>query len=377
MSVAARQRKDLPAATQPTIRIGVPLPGGRLVRAVRERGYPALFSANAFARQYPLGHDRAGEFRSFRFPDAELFDGVDAALDSSGFVAASRYGDYRWSISDYFDLVASRPWAWYAAMDYCVEPAIASDRPLRLLRIAATAQLLGRCRSEARRRQLPAPLPVLQGWTRDEYALCAEWLPLDEWPALIGVGSMCRRHALGPDGVVAIVEALDALLPSHCRLHLFGVKSSALALVAHHPRVASTDSMAWDVQARAERRTGRTADFRALHMERWLTKQRDIVASSSRDRPATQGLLFDPFPFGGFTSDEDLVLEALALQYAQLLLDNDLEYRDAVWEARRDGATAIGMLRSGCGLDTGSIDDFDELIAGLSERILQLRSQQC
>ncbi|PLX77030.1 MAG: hypothetical protein C0607_02810 [Azoarcus sp.] len=109
-------------------------------------------------------------------------------------------------------------------------------------------------------------MPVLQGWTPAEYVTCAEWLPLFDWPELIGIGSVCRRQVHGGAGILAILEAVDAILPKHVRVHLFGVKSTVFDLIAHHPRVASVDSMAWDVQARAERRTGRNMDFRIGHL---------------------------------------------------------------------------------------------------------------
>lgn len=358
------------SATQ--IRVGVPLTGGRLVAAARERRYPVLFSANAFARTYPKGHVREGFFKDFRRPDRDQFAGLDAALDSAGFVAAVQYGDYRWTVADYFDLVQSHPWAWYAAMDYCCEPEIAQDRPLRLLRMAATAYMLGRCRAEAADRGLPAPMPVLQGWTPAEYVTCAEWLPLIEWPALIGIGSVCRRPVNGGDGILAILEAVDAILPQHVRVHLFGVKSTVLDLIAHHPRVASVDSMAWDVQARAARRTGRDMDFRIGHMQAWAERQQRI-AERPRTGAGVQTMLFDPTEFGGFTDLESLVLEALALEYAALVMSGDLEYRDAVWHANHDGATVIAMLRR-AGLNDSTLAAFDEVIAGLGDRVEDLRN---
>lgn len=354
------------------VRVGVPLPGGRLVAAARERAYPVLFSANAFASSYPRGHEREGFFRTFRLPDPAQYTGLNAALDSAGFVAAVRYGDYRWTVSDYYDLVAAHPWAWHAAMDYCVEPQIAGDRPLRLLRIAATARMLAECRAEARRRSLPMPMPVLQGWAPDEYLTCAEWLPLLEWPELVGIGSVCRRNVDGPDGILAILDALERSLPAHVRFHLFGVKSSALARLSGHRRVASVDSMAWDVQARAERRTGRDMDFRIAHMEAWAERQ--IRAASRTAAPAgTQTLLFDPAEFGGFDSDETLVLEALARQYAELLMSGDIDYLDAVWHARRDGVTLIALLRK-TGIDGLDDGDCDDIVGGLSYQIARLRA---
>lgn len=96
-------------------------------------GLPLMFSANAFANY------RDGCFRGFRLNAASAIPRqVDAALDSAGFTAAAQYGDYRFSVSTYLDLVASRDWAFWSAMDYCVEPAIAQDATMRRLRIAAT-----------------------------------------------------------------------------------------------------------------------------------------------------------------------------------------------------------------------------------------------
>jgi len=352
------------------VRVGVPLTGGQLVAAARERGYPVLFSANAFARTYPRGHEREGYFKAFRLPDAVQFAGLDAALDSAGFVAAVRYGDYRWTVDDYLDLVQAHPWAFWAAMDYCVEPQIAGDRPLRLLRMAATANMLGRCRAEARNRGVKAPMPVIQGWTPAEYITCAQWLPITDWPELVGVGSVCRREVHGPDGILAILAALDAYLPAHCKVHLFGVKSTALALLAHHPRVASVDSMAWDVQARAERRTGRDMQFRIGHMERWADKQQKIA-----NRPAhgagVQTLLFDPVDFGGLTDVESMVLEALAMQFAELVLSGDIEYLDAVGYALVDGVRAVAIVRR-LGLGEAGLAELEEIIFGLADAVREI-----
>lgn len=346
----------------PLVRVGLPLPGGQLVAAARAQRYPVLFSANAFARSYAKGHERAGWFKDFRLPCQAQFEGLDVALDSGGFVAAARYGDYRWTVDDYLDLVQSHRWSWWAALDMCCEPEIAADRPLRLLRLAATARLLAECRSEARRRGLDMPMPVLQGWTPDEYALCASRLPIAEWPDLVGLGSVCRRPLKGPTGLLAVLEAVDAVLPSHTRLHLFGVKSSALRELAAHPRVASVDSMAWDFAARVERRRGRDMAYRIEHLQAWTTKQRRTAAAPVNGA-AWQRALFDPAEFAGVADREAVALEALALVHAELVMSGDLEYRSAVWDCWRDGVTLIAMLRQGA-----SGDDLDELIAGLGQQ---------
>lgn len=69
------------------VRVGIPLTGGKLVSAAREANYPVLFSANAFFTGYGKTHPRVGEFQKFKQIDLEQFAGLDAALDSAGFVA--------------------------------------------------------------------------------------------------------------------------------------------------------------------------------------------------------------------------------------------------------------------------------------------------
>lgn len=353
------------------MRVGIPLTSGALPAAARRLGYPVLFSANAFARVFADGHERAKEFAGFRLPKDGQLDGLDAALDSAGFVAAARYGDYRWSVADYYDLVEAFPWAWHASMDYCCEPEVAQDRPLRLLRIAATAQLLAQCQAEAKSRGLPAPMPILQGWTPEEYALCAKWLPVLEWPPLVGLGSVCRRPVDGPNGILSILDAVDAVLPPGVRLHLFGVKSAALALLSKHPRVASADSMAWDMQARAERRTGRDMNFRIGHMQAWMDRQENVIA----EPPVCAALprsLFDPASFGGhIDTEEEIVLGALALQWADLLMENQVEYRSAVWQAFEAGVWAVAKLRLR-GLSAELLEEFNADMDGHGDRVAQL-----
>lgn len=366
------------------VRVGVPLTGGKLVKAARDEGFPVLFSANAFAKTYAKGHEREGFFRKFALPDIEQFEGLDAALDSAGFVAAVKYGDYRWGIQDYVDLAQSFNWSWWASMDYCVEPQVSKDRPLRILRIAATSRLLGELNVEAESRGMKLPMPVLQGWDAREYLMCADWLPLQAWPDLVGIGSVCRRHLNGPDGILAIVDELDRYLPAHVKFHLFGVKSTALEPLVGHHRIASMDSMAWDFGARMERRTGRDMEFRISKMREWAHGQMSIVERGMLERGLTsdvgrsptpaadaQASLFPPEDFGGgFSSDDELFLEALALYYARHLMEGNLGYLDAVWEAKSDAAWMLHLVRSD-GLN-GAIKEIGDERDGLAEIVEEL-----
>lgn len=242
------------------MRVGIH-PSPRYGAALAEIGASALISANALYNR--------GKFRALR-PGA--FGGhSDIALDSAGFVAMVRYGGYRWSVDDYVTLAASFPWAWWASMDFCCEPEIASDRVTVASRITYTVEHLDACREAASRLGATAPMPVLQGWEPADYLDCAARMP--DLPNLVGVGSVCRRDMRGPAGLIAILRALDATLPAHVRLHLFGVKGTAIAALVGHPRVASVDSMAWDYAFRRESKPPRTVTRRIDAMRAWWQRQ--------------------------------------------------------------------------------------------------------
>lgn len=279
------------------VRAGVPHPGSPdLLAAAREYNIPILVSANAFS-QTTIKQSADGKPWTFRTP-RDLMHGLDVALDSGGFVAMSRYNGYPWGLSEYLDLVASFPWAWYAAMDLCVEIEIAGNRIARRLRIAQTVRNFVECQLQARDRGLPDPLPVLQGQTVDDYLMCAELMPLLRWPPLIGIGSMCRRDLNGPDNIEAVVEALDKVLPQSTRLHLFGVKSAAAVLLADHPRLASTDSCSWSANLRDKVPVGRNRRMEAEAMVAWWRRQQQGMLTPRR--PANR-----PFWAADFRSDDD------------------------------------------------------------------------
>ena len=92
---------------------------------------------------------------------------------------------------------------------------------------------------------LPCPImPVLQGWTVDDYrrAVCALAPHVSSW-AWVGVGSVCKRQG-SPLVLAQILEAIHELRPKW-RLHGFGVKVTALAEGRVYDRLYSVDSSAW------------------------------------------------------------------------------------------------------------------------------------
>jgi hypothetical protein len=255
------------------IRIGLPTSFRRFSEAARRLGAPVLVSANALRR---------GDGRSFRTPPTNLFSGVPVSLDSAGFVALHRYGSFPWTVREYVELATAYPWDWWAQMDLCCEPEVAKDRSEVRRRVAATVRLLSECRTEAARQGIDPPMPVLQGWEPGDYLECAE--AMGELPSLVGVGSVCRRDWSGRAGMLSVVEALDRALPSRTRLHLFGVKGSAIRRLAGHPRVHSVDSMAWDLDARYTARDGNTLEHRIARMRTWYTRQVESLPQEANGR---------------------------------------------------------------------------------------------
>jgi hypothetical protein len=95
-------------------------------------------------------------------------------------------------------------------------------------------------------------VPVLQGWHVADYHHCADLYAAAGVQLanarLVGVGSVCRRQAMGE-----AVEIMRTLASRDFKLHGFGFKQEGIAKC--WPYLASADSMAWSYNARAEYRS--------------------------------------------------------------------------------------------------------------------------
>lgn len=277
---------------------------GALLSAVQSVRAPILISAGSCWRKG----------RGLVPPGDAAWMSYGASLDSAGFTAM-RQGGYRWSVDEYVAFVVqggtmggTRPfaWRWWSAMDYCCEQEIAADRGEVERRIAATVDSLAEtlaCVDEWRAEGvdgLKDPMPILQGRTVADYEHCASELARvlreagrDGLPALVGVGSVCRRHLHGPEGLLTILGGLHRMLPARVRLHLFGVKGNVLGHLHHiGDRVASVDSMAWDFAARVEaREAGQpfSTACRSASLRAWYGRQ---VERASQILRAPQMSLF-------------------------------------------------------------------------------------
>lgn len=297
------------------MRVGIPHRGGRLPFHAFNRGYPVMVSANAFWNQ---------DKQAFHFPEATDLSETDFAMDSAGYTAMKAWkakgkqpgmaGVFPWTYAQYVAFATSCSASWWSQPDLCCEPEISSSPEEVDYRVRATAtllegtlmtlyewqnQLARSCSAQVVANMLPPPVPVLQGWSVDMYlksldllmAVWDRWQPWLAAPALIGVGSVCRRPIEHPvHGLGAILGALKGNLPKESRLHLFGVKGDSLNALRGLDWIASADSMAYDFGARVKaHRAGysNTIEHRAGEMDRWL---HSMLHSAIKQSPALSRL---------------------------------------------------------------------------------------
>jgi hypothetical protein len=170
------------------------------------------------------------------------------ALDSAGFTALHTGGypltvaEYAVEVRRYADEIGRLEWA--AAMDYMCEPSVLAKtggtvESHQRKTIANFLELRGLIGTLA--------APVLQGWEYGDHErhvemYAAAGVDLLSEP-IVGVGSICRR-----DADAAICRIVRPLAAAGLRLHGFGVRTRALAMLSYD--LASADSMAWSAQGR-------------------------------------------------------------------------------------------------------------------------------
>ncbi|PBN42964.1 hypothetical protein [Sphingobium sp. D43FB] len=308
--------------------VGLPHLGeGPILARARALQQPALISANGLSR-WSIKRGRR-EWAGWRTRQLQNARGLSAlCLDSAGFVAAARYGGFPWTIADYVALASAYPFRWWASADYCVEQEIARDREEVDDRLSRTIRANRDCRRLADDFGIASTMmPVIQGRTPSDYERCADALSGMIRPGtLLGVGSMCRRDVHGPEGLVAVIDHLDRVLPAGVRLHAFGVKGSALPFLrpfAH--RVASIDSQAYGVGARRaalRRGISKTDAFVADHMERWVGAQRARLS----ERPVQLTVQRQPPPRDGPSDAWETAIAQARAEIRDLIEAGDLDH---------------------------------------------------
>lgn len=147
-------------------------------------------------------------------------------LDSGGFTMLNKYGDYPFAADEYMNLVARLRPHYYASMDYPCEPEISRRLGLQtnFERIIKTIENTRRL-SEWDNHVYSELVPVIQGYSLDEYKFCIDQYHqaglIREYMA---VGSMCRR--ISSDELHRLIPGIyeHAISASVKRLHFFGLK---------------------------------------------------------------------------------------------------------------------------------------------------------
>lgn len=191
-------------------------------------------------------------------------------MDSGAFTELSGHGRYRLPAAEYARH-AARWVTWkllaIVAQDYMCEPFILRKTGLTLadhqrLTIERYDELTVAWEAERQARgatDWPPIMPVLQGWTVDDYLRHLDAYGDRLRPGMwVGVGSVCKRQG-NVATIVAILSAIKARRPD-LRLHGFGVKLTALRDPRVRKLLATADSMAWSYSARKQGRDGNSVE---------------------------------------------------------------------------------------------------------------------
>jgi len=191
------------------------------------------------------------------------------ALDSGGFTELSLFGGWRTTEAEYVSDVRRFQdeigrLEWVAPMDWMCEPHILERTGLTSVEHQRrTIDNFLRLREQLG----PLVIPVLQGWTLDDYLRCWERYHragVDlEWEDMVGLGTVCRRQDTADAG--RIVRRLADNLAGR-QLHGFGVKLTGLE--SFSDELASADSLAWSYDGRRLKRPcpeGRKSCANCLH----------------------------------------------------------------------------------------------------------------
>lgn len=276
--------------------VGLPhLSEGPTLQRARAMGVPALISANCLSRW--KRRDGWREWAGWRLGTLANAVGLRSLdLDSGGFSAMVRYNGIPWSVDQYMALAASYPFRRFASLDYCCEEAVARDREEVLDRISRTIRANRDCRQRAADLGIPDRLmPVIQGRLPTDYERCVDALWQSLTPGtVIGIGSVCRRQIFGSEGLIAVFEHLDRILPKDIYCHAFGIKGDCLPyLKGLDHRIIAADSQSYGIQARVDanqRGVAKTDQLVADHMEQWTKRQFRRRSGPARPRQGELGL---------------------------------------------------------------------------------------
>lgn len=187
----------------------------------------------------------------------------DWVLDSGGFSALNIWGDYPFTPDDYLYLIEERSPSWAASMDYPCEPDISKGTKLLTEdRIIATVEL-----AKYLIRRDDRIVPVIQGYTIEEYEYCWKLLNNEINVKRVAIGSVCKRQSSSE--IATLCWQLSQFIPD-IPVHGFGVKLTALKYPEVWNLFSSIDTNAWEYKTRREKLTDSVAfsQYREAMMNR-------------------------------------------------------------------------------------------------------------
>ena len=175
----------------------------------------------------------------------------DWILDCAGFSTIKQHGGYPYPVSEYAQQI--RRWKQCGNLLAAVAQDYMCERD-QLERTGMTVTDHQRLTIERYDALIACDtgvyiLPVLQGYTPDEYVShirqYGSRLTAGAW---VGVGSICKRNSK-PKAILDVLIAIKTERPD-LRLHGFGVKTTALANGTIRALLETADSMAWSFAVR-------------------------------------------------------------------------------------------------------------------------------
>jgi len=189
---------------------------------------------------------------------------TDWALDSGAFTELKHHGRWRMTSEEYAELVNRYHkyigrLQWVSPQDWMCEPIVieggmGADGYYVGTKLSVREHQIKTVENFIELNQLCVPdvIPVIQGFTIDQYLECCRLYESAGVNLLdfetVGVGSVCRRQ-----GEPEIALIFKTLFEMGIKCHGFGVKTSGLSLAMKY--LASADSLAWSKDAKHKKTT--------------------------------------------------------------------------------------------------------------------------
>ncbi len=170
-------------------------------------------------------------------------DPENVIVDSGGFQAVTRWGlEYPYTWEDYFEWAESVGADYAALPDFACEPELHASTPSdriyhSVLNQWEAIQVFNRGDWNFQ------PLPVLQGYTPEDYRRCCDMMRQNDLLRdYMAVGTVCKRDSI--DSIHSVLSALEGEIP-HVEFHLFGLTLQAWKDRRLWGRFRSADTAAW------------------------------------------------------------------------------------------------------------------------------------